>query len=81
MLETLPRIIKVDDYHTLKYLPEDIKNYLGINIKCKELGCDIETGDYIGIVYQGRCPNKQTIKKMLKTKYNDTFDLGLYTDD
>jgi hypothetical protein len=64
ILDTLPRIITVEDYHTILYLPSDIKKYLGISVSSKELG--FSYGQYIGIVYQGRLPNKDVINVMLE---------------
>lgn len=65
MLKTLPRIVDAEDYHILKNLPDDVYDWTGLKVKCEELGfCN----NYIGIVYQGRLPNKKTIERLLKEK-------------
>jgi hypothetical protein len=70
-LKTLPRIVLVNDYHELLNLADDVKNYLGIKINCKELGCN---GDYVGLVFQGKLPSKAVINELLKKEKIEFLD-------
>lgn len=66
ILKTLPRIILVDDYHILLNIPWEITQYLGITVKCKELG--YSGGNYVGIIYQGKFPSKNKIQTLMRNQ-------------
>jgi len=68
-LPTLPRIVRVNDYHELNTLPYNVFEYIGIKVKCKELGWD--SSWYYGVVYQGAFPDKKIIDKLLKIGHID----------
>jgi hypothetical protein len=63
MLKTLPRIVEVDDYHELLWIPDHVENYIGLKVKCKEIG--YYSNNYVGIVYQNKLPSILQIKKLL----------------
>ena len=69
---TLPVLVLAHDYHEFGVI-QDHMQLLNRKLKVKELGCN---GNYVGIVYMGRQPNKATIRKMLEAK---DIDLPGYT--
>lgn len=69
---TLPVLVLAQDYHEFGVI-QDHMRLLNRKIRVKELGCN---GNYVGIVYMGRQPNKATIRKMLEAK---GIDLPGYT--
>ena len=69
----IPFIIEAQDYHDLFFL-RDSFNGIGMKIKMKELNME-DYGDYglckfyFGLFYQGKCPDKNEIKKLVKKTF------------
>lgn len=63
----LPKIIYADDYHDFNYFFTSVIKPLIKNAKVEELGLDIESQQYVGIVYIGKIPSDSEIDIILKS--------------
>lgn len=64
---TNPSLILVYDYHEFAF-QQDTLNRISANKRSKIVVCEIgfHNHQYVGLVYQGRKPNKKVIEKLLE---------------
>jgi len=63
----LPKVIEVDDYHYFQELEENLISLSGQSVKVKELDesmCIHFEANYVGIIYIGKLPTNEEIKKL-----------------
>ena len=70
----LPILDQFEDYHDIEFYADRLKKLFGHKIGCAEIGF-CEDGQYWGIFYVGRKPNKAAIKQMMaEAKFTPAYD-------
>ena len=61
-----PKLVEVDDYHEFDEIADHINLIMDKKVKCIELGFNINSGQYFGLIYQGEKPSNTVIKELRK---------------